>query len=437
MGMRYETQHRVKDKAPVDFNAIRYLITRSTRRFTDIRRVVVLVTGITLGTIAGKRLLVRLTDALSFMPNNYEAVAVYTAIGLFILTGIFYYMAVMTTWLKSSAYRRRFVRIGLTNRAKQTPVLISMKKNNGVYMMEYYVAGIPLAMVQDKKDEIESVLNLHVKNIRQGRNKNLILITATKGVTLIPDYIAWDDKYMRKNDHEIILGINSFGEEILDLSVTPHVQCGGITGSGKTVLLKNVLYQMRKKGAKIYLADFKGVDFTYRERELYHFVSDKEELLGLLEKIIEEMARRKTVLRSTSAESIEKYNERYPESKLDRIMLASDEIAYAFQKKGLKGHDKEVVERIERSMELIAQQGRAFGIHLWLSTQRGDADTIPPQIRSNLTFRICGRASELLSRVTIDSPAASQISSSLRGRFVDENEVFFQAFDFKEEFENG
>ena len=117
---------------------------------------------------------------------------------------------------------------------------------------------------------------------------------------------------------------------------------------------------------------------------------------------------------------------------MQRIILATDEVGEMFNKKGLKRAEKELVENIEKEMDTIARLGRAFGIHLWLSTQRGDADTIPPQIRSNLTYRVCGKASDVLSRLTIGNGLATEIRADQKGRFVDNSGDFFQAFDFKE-----
>ena len=433
MGMKSIEKNHIVDRAPVDWKATLYIMIRSIGRARKPIRILLVFGALIAGIRAYPVVKDLLLSRMKLAPFDTSLIISYLTGILIGLAFIISYLIIMTTWFQSKRHRRRFVRIGLTNRARQTPVLISSERKNEEYRFEYYVAGIPISMMLDKKEEFESVMNLHISSILQGKNKHLIIVKATKGDTVLPDYIAWDDRYLRDNDNEIVLGINNFGEEVMDLSVTPHVQCGGITGSGKTVLLKNVLYQMRRKGAEIYLADFKGVDFTFKEQEMYHCISEKEKLLELLESLVSEMNRRKELFRGNGTENILKYNQKNRDECIPRIILASDEIAYAFQKKGLKGHDKEVVDNIERNMELIAQQGRAFGIHLWLSTQRGDADTIPPQIRSNLTFRICGRASELLSRVTIDSPAASQIPSSLKGRFVDENDVFFQAFDFHEE----
>ena len=57
--------------------------------------------------------------------------------------------------------------------------------------------------------------------------------------------------------------------------------------------------------------------------------------------------------------------------------------------------------QIETRLSTIARQGRAFGIHLILATQRPDAAIIPGQIRNNMDFRVCGRADSVLSSMII------------------------------------
>ena len=62
-------------------------------------------------------------------------------------------------------------------------------------------------------------------------------------------------------------------------------------------------------------------------------------------------------------------------------------------------------------LALIAQQGRSFGLHLILATQRPDANLIPGQIRSNMDCTVCGRADSVLS-------AADLIPKDAQGRFI-------------------
>ncbi|MCD8321834.1 MAG: hypothetical protein LUC89_02990 [Oscillospiraceae bacterium] len=85
-------------------------------------------------------------------------------------------------------------------------------------------------------------------------------------------------------------------------------------------------------------------------------------------------------------------------------------------------------------LSTMARQGRAFGIHLVLATQRPDATIIPGQIRNNIDFRICGRADDVLSQIILDSTdAADQIPKAARGRFITGDGTVFQAYIFDED----
>ena len=328
-------------------------------------------------------------------------------------------------------HSRDLRRIGIYNSAQEVPILLSVQNDGNIRIFEYDNVGVPLKMFIDNKESIEASLNVSISDIYLGQKRNRIIIKAFKGEVMLPDFVRWSDDYLSEKSSEIVLGValNEKGSKTVDLDITPHVQCGGNIGSGKTKLLEVAIYQMMKKGAEIILCDFKNfVDFPFHD--LFLCVDSKEALNNMLEKIIAEMERRKEVFVKFGCTKISEYNEKYPMAQLRRIFFACDEIAFAFQRKGLTGEEKKLVESIEKNMTVIAQQGRFAGIHLWLSTQRGDADTIPPQIRSNLSVRVCGRASEILSRVTVDNSLASEIPKHLVGRFVYDDGECFQGFYF-------
>lgn len=330
-------------------------------------------------------------------------------------------------------HRKGFLTIGLMNSVQRAPELLSKIKEKDAFIFEYYSNGLSLKQFIDAKDKIETILNLAIIDIYNGKSKSRVLIKAVRGESVLPTYIEWDDKKMLKSDYRVVLGQDLQGLKVLDFSMLPHVQCGGQTGSGKTVLLACVLHQLYKNGAEIFLVDFKGlIDFPKDIETRYHCITSKEALNKLLDSMISVMEERKSLFKQYDCANIKEFNKRLPGEECKQIYIASDEIAFAFQKKGLKKEEKELTEQIEAKMSLLAQQSRFAGIHMWLSTQRGDADTIPPQIRSNLTFRICGRANEILSRVTIDSTKASEIPNSIQGRFVDDAENMFQAFYYNE-----
>ena len=86
---------------------------------------------------------------------------------------------------------------------------------------------------------------------------------------------------------------------------------------------------------------------------------------------------------------------------MQRIVFACDEVAELLDKTGADKSRKELLAQIEARLALIARQGRAFGIHLILATQRPDANILPGQIKNNMNIRICGRADTTLSTIII------------------------------------
>lgn len=324
-----------------------------------------------------------------------------------------------------------FRSVGLYNKFHQAPDLICSKRKKGMSIFDYYVRGIAIKDFDTIRPQLETAFNCYIVNITEGRSKNRILMyTRKRG---IPKYVPYDNAYMPQNKDEIALGISGNGTKILNLDKSPMIFSGGETGSGKTVLLKTSLYQAYEHGVDIYLYDGKGfVDFSDYETNRYHCIDSKSLLLEKLIELTTTIETRKVLLKDYGYKTIGEFNEDNPDdAPMRRILLATDEIGEIFSKKGLKGADKELVESIEKEMEKIARIGRAFGVHLWLSTQRGDAETIPPQIRSNLTYKVCGKASDVLSRLTLDNGLASEIRADQKGRFVDNEGEFFQAFDFK------
>ena len=93
-----------------------------------------------------------------------------------------------------------------------------------------------------------------------------------------------------------------------------------------------------------------------------------------------------------------------------------------------------MVSQIENRLATLARLGRAFGIHLILATQRPDTNVIPGQIRSNMDFRVCGRADNILSGIILGNAAADeQIPKDACGRFITGDGTVFQGYLFDQD----
>ena len=159
---------------------------------------------------------------------------------------------------------------------------------------------------------------------------------------------------------------------------------------------------------------------------------DEDTLLKLLTELTDELERRKTLLRATGSANIGDYNKQSAVH-LQRHIFACDEVAEVLDKTGLTKEQKERLGLIENRLSIIARQGRAFGIHLILATQRPDANILSGQIRNNIDCRVCGRADTILSQIILDNTsAAEQIPKHKAGRFILHDGTVFQGFRVNE-----
>ena len=189
------------------------------------------------------------------------------------------------------------------------------------------------------------------------------------------------------------------------------------------------LSEQLRKGAEVYIADFKGgVDFPKVWHEKCRMCFTEADLLITLNQLVAVLEYRKGRLAETGCPDLDAYNEATGDN-LPRLVFACDEVAEVLDKTGADAERKKLLAQIESKLATIARLGRAFGIHLILATQRPDATIIPGQIKNNLDFRVCGRAENTLSLIILDNgSAAEQIPKDARGRFITGDGTVFQAY---------
>ena len=324
--------------------------------------------------------------------------------------------------------------VGLVNHSDEAPELkrrIKDKANPRISIWEFTSQGIPLKVWKDKQAAIETALDITIVNIKNGSGKSRVLLYAVPAISDLPDIIQWSDKYLSRQSFVLSLGESFTGPVTVDLAKVPHILLGGSTGSGKSVLLKLLLMQAIRKDANVCIADFKGgVDFPPAWHKACRMCFEEQSTLELLAELTEELERRKRLFASAGVPNIDSYNTGR-EEKLKRHIFACDEIAEMLDKTGLTKDQKEIVTKIESRLSMIARQGRAFGIHLILATQRPDANILSGQIRNNINCRICGRADNILSQIILDNTAAAeQIPKDASGRFLLHDGTVFQAYWF-------
>lgn len=171
-----------------------------------------------------------------------------------------------------------------------------------------------------------------------------------------------------------------------------HTFIIGKSGSGKSVLLHNILYQVISKyspeDVQLYLFDMKlgGVEFV-AYKDVPHIESllvddnDPEVTLSILQDLYKKMQQRGRILREEGVEKIDEYNLRHPEAKLPQILVAIDECHVLFST--ANSHKTQM--KINDVVRKIATEGRSQGVRLILATQTLANTDIPQEILGNIS----------------------------------------------------
>ena len=327
--------------------------------------------------------------------------------------------------------------IGLINHAGMPPDLLRKRRdkdNPRVTIWEFRNQSIPLQEWEKKCLAIETALGITIVKLAYAKGKSRVLVYSVSADDDLPEVLKWKDSYLSPKSFVLVLGESYTGPVTVNLAHIPHILLGGSTGSGKSVLLKLLLMQALHKGAEVYIADFKGgVDFPKVWHEKCRMCFTEEDLRDTLDQLAAVLEHRKSAFKALGCPNIDAYNET-AEQPIQRLVFACDEVAEMLDKTGADNERKKLLAQIESRLSTIARQGRAFGIHLILATQRPDATIIPGQIRNNMDFRVCGRADSVLSQIILDNTGtAEQIPKDARGRFITGDGTVFQGYLFDEE----
>jgi len=234
-------------------------------------------------------------------------------------------------------------------------------------------------------------------------------------VNLASIWQRWSPKRTAGNQ-QIAIAVREDDGSILHLDPgskhAPHTLIAGSTGSGKSVLMQNILLGIAATNtptqAKIVLIDPKqGVDY-FQFDELPHLsgglIVEDRKAVERLESLVQEMDNRYKRFRSAKANNITTYNQKVDDAdRIPSIWLIHDEFAEWMM---VEDYKKAVSATVQR----LGVKARAAGIHLIFAAQRPDATVMPMQLRSNLGNRLILRVdSEGTSEVALGEKGAEKL----------------------------
>ena len=212
---------------------------------------------------------------------------------------------------------------------------------------------------------------------------------------------------------KILIGRNEENNEVVYYNLDsedPHALIGGMTKSGKSVLLNIFIVDLIRTNSvdelQLILVDPKQVEFT-RYKDISYLDEDgiitkKELAIEKLHMVVEEMEKRYTLFAERGVNEINKYNKKVDE-KLPRIILVFDEFADWML-------DDTFKKDASSAVQSLSGKARAAGIHLIVSTQRPDNTVVVPILRANLGAKFALRVdSEKNSNIIIDEGGAEKL----------------------------
>lgn len=209
-----------------------------------------------------------------------------------------------------------------------------------------------------------------------------------------PVLLAYLQSYSQQTlGEKICVGIREEDGQplLLDPLNQPHTLIAGITGSGKSVLMQNLILSIAAtrtpEEAHIYLIDPKfGVDYRPLD-ELPHvevgsggIIDDPDSAVVMLGGLVDEMNRRYELFKAAKVANIHAYR-RATGQPLATLWIIHDEFADWMQTEDYKQAVPNIVGR-------LSVKARAAGIFLMFAAQRPDKDVMPMQLRSQLGNRL-------------------------------------------------
>ncbi|NGU17076.1 FtsK/SpoIIIE domain-containing protein, partial [Clostridium perfringens] len=335
-----------------------------------------------------------------------------------------YYFALVSCFKSKSEkendkFKEAFEDLGFKGSDSKLPILKSHTQDKETKIDErVFESKIPIEVWRHNIPQIQAAVNISIISIKQGKSKQIVIMKSMSGSLEIEEKIPWSDEYIEPQEGVVCIGESETQKIKIDLNKSPHLLSAGETGSGKSVIVRCILWQLISQGAIAYMVDFKGgVEFGLQYEKIGQVITEVDEAEALFAFLVEENSRRLKLLRENQVKNIAEYNAKCSGS-LRRIVVVIDELAELMDKTGVDEEKKEKLTKIEGYLSTLARLSRATGINLLIATQRPDAKVITGQIKNNVPVRICGRFADAKASEIVLSNTKAKDLDPIKGRFL-------------------
>lgn len=317
-------------------------------------------------------------------------------------------------WLSEVGHKTR---AALQHFQLQSKLVSSTLTPNAALLKFAGSASLTVEQVLKRRSEFLTTHGLNIVSVKpEAGAVSFSVARPIRQVIRIDELWAKWQPESKLGNQDLLIGVREEDGQLLVLSPgklhAPHTLIAGSTGSGKSVLLQNLILAIAATNtpaqAKIVLIDPKqGVDY-FQFEGLAHLdgglVDRHEVATDRLRALVEEMDRRYQSFRNVKASNLAAFNNKVAAAeRLPVIWLIHDEFAEWMMVEEYKTEVTNIVGR-------LGVKARAAGIHLIFAAQRPDANVMPMQLRANLGNRLILRVdSEGTSEIALGEAGAERL----------------------------
>lgn len=282
------------------------------------------------------------------------------------------------------------------------------KINQGPRLTQYVIEPAPGTQVQAiLRREKEFQAALHCNASLRFDNGYVYIEVPTGTETVFLGDMLIDNEFQSSGGFTMAIGMAVDGSKhYIDIAKACHILISGMTGSGKSIVLHNLILSllMKKNPAQmhLYIIDPKATEFEYyKNLAACTVVFEVNGAVELLKNLCIEMDRRYSVLASTGCRDIDSYNAKFADAPMRRDIVFIDELSDLMSMGG---------KSVEGHIVRIAQKARACGIHLVIATQYPVAKVVTGLIKANMPTKICLRVGTVTnSMVALDMAGGEKL----------------------------
>lgn len=250
-----------------------------------------------------------------------------------------------------------------------------------------------------------------------------------------PKILPWSNNYLDEKNGVINLGTGLNDSVIkLDLNKAQNVLIVAEMGVGKTLLTKNIIWQLVNQESDVYMIELSGhYEFDSRYSMMGQVINDLNSLENLLKELLDEQERRTLILEEGGFKSFGAFNEnRFDSKKLKRKVVVIDNYYNLLEKANISSIEQIQVEIIEKSLIKLISSTKDTGINLIINDN--EIIKLNTELVNKIQVKICGRHNELNSKLMLGNDRARKLNCIASFLMKINNDIeFFEAYRFDEE----